>query len=215
LITLSLSTGAFADPVAYNYTASEYVGLGGLSYWSAPVTLPDLSQGGTVSLGLGTPAAIGAWTPDQNGTIHQTIDNGFSFQLRYFPEGTAPDPSLPRLDVEGHVSGYLNSTPSGDREGGSFTGTVTHINLIDGQGGNNIPQPLIDLLAHPERIHITANSPGYVLSQLDTMLTIDPASAQFITPVPEPTTLASVAVFACGIAIRRTVIRASARRSSY
>jgi hypothetical protein len=192
-----------ADPIPYTYTASEFIGLGGLSYWSAPVTLPDLSLGGTVSLGTGIPAAIGPWIPDNNGTIHQTIDNGFSFQLRYFPTGTTPDPLLPRLDIEGHVSGYLDTTPSGDREGGTFAGTVTSINLINDQGNSDVPRPLLDLLAHPQRIHINANSAGYVLSQFDTILTIDPPDPQSVSQVPEPSTLATLLLAAIGSALRR------------
>jgi len=203
ILVIAFNRAALADPISYTYTASEFIGLGGLSYWSTPVTLPDLSQGGTVSLGTGTPAAIGPWIPDDSGTIHQTIDNGFSFSLRFFPSGTTPDSMLPRLDVEGHVSGHLESTPSGDREGGSFVGTATSVNLIGDHGSNTIPQPLLDLLAHPGRIHVFADSPGYVLSQFDTMLTIDPPSPQSISPVPEPSVLETLLVAAGGLAVMR------------
>jgi hypothetical protein len=200
---LVFELSASAAPLSYAYTASEFVGLGGLGYWTPSVTLPDLSQGGTVTLGIGIPDAIGPWAPDSNGTIHQTIDNGFSFQLRYGPTGSPQDLLLPRLDIEGHVSGNLYTTPVGDRHGGDFVATLRSINLINPQGSTDIPQPLLDLLAHPDRIQISASSPGYALSQFTTMLTILPQSPGSVSEVAEPTALATVLLAAGGIAVRR------------
>jgi hypothetical protein len=159
-IVLTFHPSARADPITY--TASQFVDLGGLGYESDPVTL----------------APWGNWP-----TTLETIDNLFSFQLRYHPTGSPQDWNLPRLDVVGHVTGNYVYTKYNEREGGSFTGSITSINLLNSSGTTDIPQPLLDLIHHPERIHVSGSAPGTILSQFSTYLTIDPPAP---APVPEP-----------------------------
>jgi hypothetical protein len=153
--------------------------------------------------GSSTLAPWGNWP-----TTLQTIDNLFSFQLRYHPTGSPQDWSLPRLDVVGHVMGNYVYTAYNEREGGSFTGSITSINLLNFSGTTDIPQPLLDLIHHPERIHVSGTGPGTIDSHFSTYLTIDPP-APAPAPVPEPSALATFLALVGGCAFRRRRLRSA------
>jgi hypothetical protein len=61
------------------------------------------------------------------------------------------------------------------------SGTTTSFNVLSSPLPTDAPQALLDLLHHPERIHVHGSAPGYIQSGLTLYLTIDPPM-----PVPEP-----------------------------
>lgn len=205
LVMVALSAlPAAADPISY--IASDFVGYPGYRY-NEVVNLPSLTTGGTVALPDGD---LGMPQPDPNQSYpvaaQTPIDERFSFHLGVpgVPGSSAPfSTDIPFLDIEGHVTGTIFG-PGGMplRYWGNFEGTATSINVL-GAGvspGTAIPPELLDLAAHPERIHISAVVSGGSRPFWQTTLTIDPPST---ASVPEPTSLAAFLASIVGLGWHR------------
>jgi hypothetical protein len=199
---LVLHASAAADPIVYEFDSGNF------SYG----IMPDLDAGGTIS--LAGPVAIFPNLSSPSSFVSQPINEDFSFEIRYYGSGGPPQDytafnrgsPLYGLVVTAHLSGSADFDPNasyGDRVGGGFNAAVTSV-AVDpalamlGQPAD-LPQPLLDLLNHPERIHLTSpwqlGRPGFV-PQID--LTIDPASS-----IPEPSTLVVLSFGLGALTLRR------------
>ena len=184
-----------AGASSMTYTAQEIVfdGLGGSS---PTVTLPDLVNGGTVELGTF------AYDNPQVGTFPtpvQWVGGLFGFLME--PAGG----SGPWLSVTGQFQGSIDG-PSGSpaRWSGSFTGVASQVSPLS--NGLPIPEPLLDLVDRPSRLHISTTvgvSAGGHQSFVNVFLTIDPAT------VPEPSTLVVMLVTLAGVIVGRKWCRAA------
>lgn len=176
-----------ADAIAYSISG----GRAGQNY----AIIPDLTQRSKVAFSSVSGSPYVSFT--QYSGLSQTFDTTYTFQIRYYPTGApsyydvSTDPGLAAIDISAHVSGFLDfrNGPAVSRnyevEGG-FTASISSV-LIDSQAvAADIPAPLLDLLKHPERIHLSSpdssGSYGFIPA---VYLEIDAAS-----PVPEPATIA-------------------------
>jgi hypothetical protein len=196
-----MQPSAQASPIVYEFDSGNF------SYG----IMPDLNSGGTVTLG-GNPGIFPTLSSSST-VVTQNLNQDFAFEVRYYPTGAPQHYStfnrgnpLYGLVVTAHLTGSTDYDPNAsyvDRVGGGFTSSITSV-VVDPSIGllhqpGDLPQPLLDLLQHPERIHLSSpwqlGRPG-TLPQA--YLTIDPAN-----PVPEPTTLATITMGLGGLALLR------------
>lgn len=164
--------------------------------WHSPRQsfVENLSQGGSGELGRGyMPPGTTAEKPyidyDGTETTKYTIASDFNFTLRRYVDGIN-DPDEPYLEISGHVTGRASKDlyPTSDRHtfSGEYGGTATLIAIQNPGNAKAIPQSMLDLVAHPERVHVHAGIGGS--RRRDDFVVefrIDPSPV----PVPEPTTL--------------------------
>jgi hypothetical protein len=205
-ILVAIAPASGAGPIAYDV----YGGNGGQNYG----LLPDLSQGGTISWWSQGSFPYPESPSSQTAASHQSFDRDYSFEIRYYPSG-APEtldrnsePGLPGLDVVAHVKGYLSIDPNAsyaDRVAGGFSATIRSVMVDPRASGTQLPDPLLALLAQPQRLHLVSpdsfGRPGYLPP---ITLTIDPAPPGPVSPlpVPEPPALALFATIPALVALR-------------
>ena len=177
ILFLALATTVDADPID-NFVAAYSDSLGLVT--SSPVSLPDLTNGGSVV--LGTLPIVGSSQPSQtpiNGTFNLQI--GWAF-------GSSQTPMhLPGIDPLLSIFGTFSGSVSGPSQGSAgYTGGYTSSLLsIEFPGPANLVNDYPDLNAlwlHSERIHITGSVIQGPSGQnlLQTTLTIDPP--EFVIP---------------------------------
>lgn len=219
-LVFSLLVAASPRLHASPYTlAATYHDSLGLSV-TTPVTLPDLSQGGTVVLG-----SLPIVGPSNASATPQITNINGTFDLRIgFPNlsGFGSNPIYALIEMNGTIKGSVQGpSASGPTYTGGYTGTGGGISFPSGSLTET--PDLDDLWRHSERIHLSglvipAASGG---SLLETVLTIDPPGFYIPspptgseTPVPEPAGIAVFAMIVGGLAIRSRLKRlASASRS--
>jgi hypothetical protein len=194
-VFVSWGFSASAGPITLS--ASYFTGLDKVAYTSS-LTLPDVAGGGSVLVDEGTLNAGFGFHP---GTpFHKAVNTDFSFLVMGHAPGTPGSSDQTLLTVSGHVGGSIDSSTLQSHLAGGYDGTATSVGL--GLAGS-VPAALLDLIHHPERIHVHAYvSDGY-LNDLYVKLTIDPAGPGTPLTVPEPTALATFAIVIAWIASRR------------
>ena len=209
---LTVASTGWADPIVAD------IDSGNFSYG----VIPDLNAGGSIT--FGGQSMIYAMPTSSNTFVSNPINQDFSFEINYYPGGLPANYSTYNrgnpdqgLVVTAHLTGSVDYDPNAsyvDRSGGGFTATITSVTPSPylGEFGSptTIPQPLLDLIQHPERIHLSSpwqlGRPGTVPA---VYLTIDPAS---IAAVPEPTALATLILGLSGLALRRGGRASKAKR---
>jgi hypothetical protein len=209
--SLALSLVAFAGliPAAQSapmaFQAQDFLNVPGVYLMSTIAPLPDLSTGGRVALtDYILPLVNGS--PGTYPPILTPIDSNFTFNIRLLNSDkmTAPDPTKPLLGyalltISGQATGSIYG-PTGNppRNGGSFSSDNISVQVNDQWGP--LPQQLLDLASHPERIHINGtNDWQYGRAVIHVSLTIDPPPP---APVPEPTAAAPWLVGLAVLALR-------------
>jgi len=93
---------------------------------------------------------------------------------------------------------------------GGFSGTATSVDLLPGgsQDLSQLPAPLLDVLSHPDHLHVSGTVTDGNRNDLAVSVTFDPPSP---SPVPEPTTLATFATLFGGILLVRLIGTSRAR----
>jgi len=197
------SSVVLANPI--QYTADVY----GVPWSNVRTGLPvDLINGGTYQLdsaSLNSPDSFLFWT--NNSSSLNGI--GHIYFGAYVPSGpSGSDSTWVQIGVTVPITGSIQgSALTSDLQGGdsgtgvsaSFFPTVPSTLAI-------VPQPLLDLLADPGRIHIQANITDGTQNDLVSTLMIDPLS------IPEPTALSVLLVAIGGAALTRRM-RAHSSRS--
>ncbi|WP_422930206.1 PEP-CTERM sorting domain-containing protein [Singulisphaera sp. PoT] len=167
-----------------------------------PMTLDYGPQGGSITFNAG------AFTPPFTGLdaySDQTfpISGQFFFNLGVPANGSNDSFAGPVLDISGSLSGSVDGPGSGGttwRWSGKYGGTATSamIDVFSPQDASLLPAPLQDILNHPDHFHFAAVVTGGWQNELQVTLTFDAP-----TPVPEPTTLITLAAGVAGLIYRR------------
>jgi hypothetical protein len=190
-----------AAPVSFQ--ADSFFGLPGTQELTI-VPLPDLTTGGRVLLGVDIlPRALPSQLSYPRSV--QPIDERFEFAIR---EQSSPGQSealagYTLFVVSGHVTGSIvgpSSLPP--RNSGSFSGVADSVDIATVPG--HIPQQLLELAAHPERIHVEGVDgwgPSTEQAEIDVWLKLDPSTLP--AAIPEPSTAATVAVGITAVLWRR------------
>jgi hypothetical protein len=202
----------FAQASPISFQADSFLGPPGT--WMGEVApLPDLSVGGSVPLGVDPlirPDPSSVTYPPQS----QPINEPFSFAIRELnvPGQTDALSGYTLLTVYGQVTGsILGASGVPPRNGGSFSGVATRIDVTS-LPGVTVPQQLLDLASHPERIHITGVDTWLFSTDqaaIDVSLTIDPPPLP--AAIPEPTTAVTIIVGFILAACRWHVVRSQWR----
>jgi hypothetical protein len=203
-ILVTHHAAARADPIqTYVATYTDSLGL----MVTTPIALPDLSQGGTVTLGA-LPIVV-----QPSGSTPQAVTpvNGtFQVDIYINPPAGLPVTGFENILVNGTLQGSITAalgTPT------TFSGGLNGSWLSEQfPTGNLYDAPELQALSqHPERIHllgqVIAGPSGQSLMQES--LVIDPpeiviqGSGPNTSSVPEPTSLATFLVAVGGFALRR------------
>jgi hypothetical protein len=164
----------------------------------APV---DLLQGGTYSAGSPSLSPLTQYEAlfytHNSISINQTANVEFGV---YVPSGgSAIADSVAEILVQVPIHGTIfGDGLTSDLQGG-FGGTGSTATILPFPVG--LPPELVDLIQHPERVHISAYVSGGSANNLVTTLSIDGFGAAM--PVPEPTTLCVFAISLVGGALSR------------
>ena len=118
-------------------------------------------------------------------------------------------PDQPYVYVSGSITGALNGPASMPlRYGGAFTTNIQSVEINDfALASQPISPALADLVAHPERIHLSGVIVGGQDAYWDITLTIDPAP-----PIPEPASLLAFLPKALGLGYRHWNTRGSSKK---
>ena len=168
------------------------------------IELPSNFQSGTISLGFVPLNFPYKWFTDVTGPDGkvvpyddknqqaQAINTPFTLDLAFNNLG---------ISLRGTATGTLRAYPWNTTLSGSYTGTADTVTSFGLPGANAPPLPasLLDLVHHPERIHIGGYVDGRELNYLEMYIKIDPTPA----PAPEPGTLVLFGAFGAGLVIRR------------
>jgi hypothetical protein len=192
VVIIAALSGKLAGAASMTYAAQQ-VSLDSLNFYRSNVALPDLTTGGTVQLGTL------AFDNTQVGlfpTPVQSVGGRFDF----FVEPTNGN-VVPGLSVDGQFQGSIVG-PAGDpgRWYGSITGVASQVFPLPSPFSSPpLPEPLLDLINNPSRIHISTTvglSGSLSQSFININLTIDPAT------VPEPSTLVVMLTTLAGVILR-------------
>jgi hypothetical protein len=193
ILFASLAASTQASVIPFSARASNLPVIG------TTTTPPfDLSQGGTFS--LGSPQLIG----DQYTALWWThnsvpIDGSVAVDVMSLPTPGLPAGVSYSAQIMVPIHGDIHGDGlTSDLQGG-YSGTGASARSFY-TPGTVLPQDLVDLLAHPERIHLNAITSGGHNNFLVTSLTIDGLQP---APVPEPSVLCVLVVGLGGAAIRR------------
>jgi hypothetical protein len=206
LVLFTVTEPLLASPIAFQ--ADSFLGPPG-TMMQTVVPLPDLVTGGTVPLGVDYLGRSDASQASNAATV-QPIDQEFTFTIRepIIQGQTNPLAGYSLLWVNGRITGSIvENSGFPPRDGGSFSGAATTITVLHAPGA--IPQELLDLASHPERIQITGVDGWLASTQeavIDVALTIDPPSP-LPTAAPEPSTAITVlsGFIAAALIGRRTI----------
>jgi hypothetical protein len=179
-LTTSLATAATASPI--QYTAS----VTAPQIWSPTPIAVDLSRGGSYE--VGSPALA----PVYGGTLAYTTKS-VPLDGDAYVNIDSSDPQDPThggwVEVRIPISGSIRGDGATSDLQGGYAGIGSSA-LTNDSTRASLPAPMLDLLANPERVSISAFVTGGHMSYLQTTLSIgataDPA------PVPEPSALATL-----------------------
>jgi hypothetical protein len=181
-------------------------------HYERPIALPDLSTGGSVLLGSSydLPSGWDQWTLTDPGNSRAGIspksaldvnsDFGLTIQLDFANTDTTVS-----LTASGTVTGHLTQDEPGWRYAGGYSGVANgfdpnYFYYPYQSGPIDLPQPILDLIQHPERIHVSGSAHGVGgFFTYATTLTIDPPSPSSPTVVPEPSTWTLFFVLSAGL----------------
>jgi hypothetical protein len=216
ILSLGVVIGAFCSPASADLIRiASYTDSLGLTT-AAPVTLPDLSTGGTVVLGtLPVVVQSSGSTPQASTPVNGTFTLGIGVNP---PAGVAS--SYDHIQYTGTLTGsVLAPTGSTPTFSGGFTGQVLGEQFPVG-GPSELSDPEISdlngLWTNMNRVHLSGQviTGPTGLPLLQTTLTIDPP--EFVVPgtggsggvaaqvpVPEPAAFAAFAVLFGGLALHR------------
>jgi hypothetical protein len=188
-----LNTSVHGSPIQYTAFVA-----GAPQIWSQTQLPVDLAKGGSYELGSpplaptsfdsvawstrsisldgNATVSFGAWDPADPTKYLGGVSVAVPFRGSIFGDGTTSD-------LQGGYSGTGVSA-----QASSFPGV-------------SLPGPLLDLVSHPDRVHLSAYTTGGHMSYLLTTLSID--SPVQLAPVPEPSVLATLLLGLGGLAWRR------------
>ncbi len=184
-----LNTSVHGSPIQYTATVA-----GAPEIWSW-ITLPvDLVQGGSSELGSPALAPISTYGSLEWSTRSIPLDGNAAVII------SAKDPADPTkylgsVDVAVPIVGSISGNGVTSNLGGGYSGTG--VLAADGSLPGVTPAPLLDLVSHPDRVHLSAYVTGGHMSYLLTTLSIDPPVQVF---VPEPSVLATLLLGLGGLA---------------
>jgi hypothetical protein len=159
----------------------------------------DLAQGGSYQ--VAEPALLGnaAFQPLMR-TSNSISLNGTAIIV--FHATDTSDPTSPKdlgqVSVSVPYSGYISGQISSQDLNGLYNGTGS--SATSSITNANAPPLLLDLLAHPDQIHLSAYMTGGYRNYLLTTMTIDPQPEP--VAVPEPSVLATLVVGLGGLVWR-------------
>jgi hypothetical protein len=199
LLSAVFSSPVFGDPL--RLTASYFIGLEGVN-WPTVAAGIDPSQAYQASIGSEhLPRQMTDFGPPYGFDYAQhtmPINSNFTFELGMAdPSKAQPSFLGPWLLIAGHVQGSVIGPAHQSHMNGGFSGVASSVSIIGDPPGVPVPQALLDLAHHPERVHISGIVTGGALNLLQTQLEISP-------PVlaPEPSTVAVFVVVLAGTALR-------------
>jgi hypothetical protein len=218
-VSLTAITTARADAIN-NFVVAYSDSLGLVT--SAPVSLPDLTNGGSVV--LGTLPIVGPST-FSNPPLDTPINGTFNLQIGWADNSSPISISLPGIYPLLTTGGTLSGDVVGPSEGSpAYTGTFTG---TDG-GSFGFPGPadtltdypqLLALAQHPDRLQISGDVIQGSAGQyyLQTILTIQPpdfvvggaGGGPISQSVPEPATWLVFCLLLGGFALRKGYFKAS------
>jgi hypothetical protein len=109
------------------------------------------------------------------------------------------------IPVTGEFLGPSDPTP---RWSGSYSGTASSVTVFSNpQDVAQLPTPLLDILNHPDHLHLSMVVDGGYQDIMDVTLTFDPPAA---IETPEPTALATLLIGATAV-LRRNRRRHASR----
>ncbi len=168
---LAALTGSAARASEIVYEATFFQAIEGVpSRWIATDPV-DITNGGTYLINSEDLTSPSSWSGGVDYTPitpNQPFEHGFVFEL-----GVKGDPGpfqgMSWAPADGTVSGEIDSSNNGTQFSGGFTARD-----ISFHSTLPVPQALLDLIQHPERIHINGVVNG---NQLEVSLTIDPSNS--------------------------------------
>src|SRR5262249_21351948 len=103
------------------------------------------------------------------------INSNFTFELGMAdPSKTQPSFIGPWLTIDGHVQGSVSGPEHKSQLSGGFSGVASSVSVNGDPSGDPIPQALLDLVQHPERVHIAGIVTGGAMNLLETQLQFNP-----------------------------------------
>ena len=179
------------------YTAS-YAGspLGGMLQ---PSIFVDLAQGGSYQ--VASPTLNGSTYSSLMWTRNSLPLDGPAIIVFHATDTSDPTKDLGQVAVTVPYSGTIfGDGLTADLQGG-YNGTGAASSAYTGTNSNT-PPPLLDLLTHPDRVHLDAHMTGGYFNELLTTMTLDPMPAP--AAVPEPSALATLLIGLGGLVWRST-----------
>ncbi len=203
-ISILVASGASlrADPIQLAF--HEIVIDPNLSLPDTTITLPNWNGGqsgilGEIELGHTSDGIQYPYPPSQ-----QTINGTFGFLAgQAAAPGSNQQFSGSVIEVSGNITGTLIG-PSGlpPRDSGQLSGTATSVTMFDGDSPANLPPALLDLVNHPDHLHLSAVVTDGNENILQFTLSLDtPAEV----PAPEPSALATLATAGAGLVLVRSM----------
>jgi hypothetical protein len=180
---------ACANPITL---AFHEIVMGPYDLPDTTVTTPDLSNGGSFSIGG---PSLGVTSSDITYTYPapvQSVDGTFGFLVGVATAPGSDQWAGPSISVTGNIGGSIISPGNGWRFSGTLSGTATAASLVTGSAAD-LPAPLLDILANPGHLHVSSVVDDGNQNMLDFTLTFDPPTP-LPAPIPEPTALAVLVV---------------------
>lgn len=203
---------AKADPISLYFWDGGVDGdVGRFTFPGQTLNLSYSSHGGSIDF---IASSLGVTSSDvqyPNPAPQYAINGPFGFLVAVKAPGENDAIQGPVLSVEGQVTGSITGPGGGStRWSGTYSGRATSASLLQpSMDSSQLPAPLLDILTHPDHLHLSAVVDGGNRNYLDVTLTLDPPSP---SEVPEPTALVTLTAAAAGLSLRRWWRRARDER---
>ncbi len=192
-----------ADPIQLTLWDGDLPGPGAYGFpYPGNLTLSNYSSsGGSIKFQLSSnsPGWQNVVYPYPPPTFPVNTETGFLIGLSAL--GSTNNTVGTVLDVGIPVTGeFIGPSDPGPRWSGSYSGTASSVTVFSNpQDVSQLPTPLLDILNHPDHLHLSMVVDGGEENIVDVTMTFDPPAA-FETP--EPTALATLLVGAAAVLLR-------------
>ena len=201
-----MSATATAAPIRVDVSGSLYSGPVNTSF-----EIPDDFQGGTLSLGSAHIIHPADPSPQSTGWLPMdlAVDSRFNLWLKFSRPGSTNPLDTAAVTIGGPLTGRLTGGTLTSNVSGGFQGAPEFNGVTGYSPGSSLPSPLLTAFTN---VQVTGVMTGGVRNLLEMRLVVpkpaalDPGTPQ---PVPEPTTLAVLALGLgwVGVAGRRVASR--------